>query len=59
MKIILLKDVNGNEHKITPNSINKITQLGNHLIVETIYGNIITEGEKLILENSIHNCYLP
>jgi hypothetical protein len=59
MKIILLKDVNDNEHKITPNSINKITQFGNHLIVETIYGNIITEGEKLILENSIHNCYLP
>lgn len=59
MKLLLLKDVKGNEHQIAPNSIIKIVEDGHHLIVETRDDTIHIKGEKLILENSIHNCYLP
>lgn len=60
MKLVSLKDVKGNVSKMAPSSITKIVEYGNHLIVETKDdGTILIEGEKLILENNIHNCDLP
>lgn len=59
MKIILLRDIDGNQHRIDPDTIDKIVPDENHLRVETTDGIIITNCDKLILENSIHNCYLP
>lgn len=60
MKDITLKDVKDDVFKMTPNSITKIVEDGNHLWVETKdNGTILIEAKKLILENSIQNCYLP
>lgn len=60
MKLITLKDVKGDVFKMTPNSITKIIEDGDHLWVETKdIGTILIEAKKLILENSIQNCYLP
>lgn len=60
MKLISLKDVKENVITMAPNSITKIVEYGNHLIVETKdNGTIFIEGEKLILDNNINNCSLP
>lgn len=59
MKLILIKDLEGNDFTIDPNSIVKIIENEEHTLVETIFENILTKSSKLIIENSIHDCKLP
>ena len=59
MKNLCIIDVRGTKFLIAPNSIAKIYDFGNHTLLETTIGFIYVECEKLIIENSIHNCYLP
>ncbi len=58
-KLVLLKDVDEKEFKIAPSLIINIVQSEEHSIVETKDGFIITKSDKKIIENAMHNCYLP
>ena len=58
-KLVLLKDLDGNEFRIAPSLIVDTIQYKDYSIVETEDGKIITRSDKQIIENSIQNCYLP
>lgn len=59
MKNLRIQAVNGKVFIIAPTDVIKIVDLGNDTLLETTVGFIYVECEKLIIENSIHNCYLP
>ena len=59
MKLVLIKDLDGNEITIAPNVIVKLDENESHTTIETKYGIILTKSSKNAIENSIHNCYLP
>jgi hypothetical protein len=59
MKLVLIKDLDGNELTISPREIIKVVESNNISTIETKNETILTKSDKLSIESSIHNCYLP
>ena len=58
MKLVLIKDLDGNEITINPTAIVNVVENLEHVIVETKDGILITNSSKKIIDNAIQNCYL-